>query len=232
MASLWKLPLVVVLEDNEWAQSTPSSANLAGSMCDRFAAFGFPVFEIDSTDVEELHAVAGRALAEARTQDGPVAIVIHTYRLCHHSKDDDYRPADEVAARWVLDPLKIQSRRLDLSVRAAIDAEVESVTTGRHRTGPGAMIAARAMGDALRAALEEDHRVILLGEDLADSYGGAFKVTRGLSTDFPGRVRSTPISEGAIVSLSAGLVLSGYRPIIEIMFGDFLPCVSTRSSTT
>jgi acetoin:2,6-dichlorophenolindophenol oxidoreductase subunit beta len=84
------------------------------------------------------------------------------------------------------------------------------------------MIAAHAMGDALRAALEEDDRVILLGEDLVDPYGGAFKVTRGLSTDFPGRVRSTPISEGAIAGLSAGLALSGYRPIAEIMFGDFL----------
>jgi pyruvate/2-oxoglutarate/acetoin dehydrogenase E1 component len=46
------------------------------------------------------------------------------------------------------------------------------------------VIAARAMGDALRAALDEDDRVILLGEDLVDPYGGAFKVTRGLSTDF------------------------------------------------
>ena len=126
LAALWKLPLVVVLEDNKWAQSTPSSANLAGSICARFAAFGFPVFEIDSTDVEELDAVAGRALAQARTQDGPVAIVIHTYRLCHHSKNDDNRPADEVAARWILDPLKIQGCRLDLSVRAAIDSEVKS----------------------------------------------------------------------------------------------------------
>jgi pyruvate/2-oxoglutarate/acetoin dehydrogenase E1 component len=84
------------------------------------------------------------------------------------------------------------------------------------------MIAARAMGDALRSALEEDERVVLLGEDLADPYGGAFKVTRGLSTDFPERVRSTPISEGAIAGISAGLALAGYRPIAEIMFGDFL----------
>src|SRR6516225_7829912 len=86
LAALWKLPLVVVLEDNEWAQSTPLSANLAGSMRDRFAAFGIPVFEIDSTDVEELDAFAGRALAQARKKEGPVTIVIHTYRLRHHSK--------------------------------------------------------------------------------------------------------------------------------------------------
>jgi pyruvate/2-oxoglutarate/acetoin dehydrogenase E1 component len=84
------------------------------------------------------------------------------------------------------------------------------------------MIAARAMGDALRSVLEDDERVILLGEDLVDPYGGAFKVTRGLSTDFPERVRSTPISEGAIAGISAGLALAGFRPIAEIMFGDFL----------
>ena len=70
--------------------------------------------------------------------------------------------------------------------------------------------------------LETDPRVVLLGEDLVDPYGGAFKVTRGLSTDFPDRVRSTPISEGAIAGVSAGLALAGYRPIAEIMFGDFL----------
>ena len=126
LASLWKLPFVVVLEDNEWAQSTPASANLAGSMSGRFAAFGIPAFEIDSTDVEEIDAVAERALGQARALEGPVAIIIHTYRLCHHSKNDDNRPADEVAARWQLDPIEIHGRRLDSSARAAIDAEVES----------------------------------------------------------------------------------------------------------
>lgn len=84
------------------------------------------------------------------------------------------------------------------------------------------MIFARELGATLGACLEADTRVVLLGEDLADPYGGAFKVTRGLSTAFPGRVRSTPISEGAIAGLSAGLALSGYRPIAEIMFGDFV----------
>ena len=126
LASLWKLPLVVVLEDNEWAQSTPVSVNLAGSMADRFAAFGIPVFEVDSTDVEEIDALAGRALGRAREQEGPVAVIIHTYRLCHHSKNDDNRPAGEVAARWKLDPVEVHGRRLDPSVRAVIDAEVES----------------------------------------------------------------------------------------------------------
>jgi pyruvate/2-oxoglutarate/acetoin dehydrogenase E1 component len=84
------------------------------------------------------------------------------------------------------------------------------------------VIYARALGDALHGALAENERVVVLGEDIADPYGGAFKVTRGLSTAFPGRVRTTPISEAAIAGVAAGLALAGYRPIAEVMFGDFL----------
>lgn len=84
------------------------------------------------------------------------------------------------------------------------------------------MIYARALGDALHKALSDDERVVVLGEDIADPYGGAFKVTRGLSAAFPKRVRTTPISEGAIAGVAAGLALAGYRPIAEVMFGDFL----------
>jgi pyruvate/2-oxoglutarate/acetoin dehydrogenase E1 component len=84
------------------------------------------------------------------------------------------------------------------------------------------VIFAKELGDTLRGCLSDDSRVVLLGEDIADPYGGAFKVTRGLSTAFPERVRTTPISEGAIAGVSAGLALAGYRPIAEVMFGDFL----------
>ena len=75
---------------------------------------------------------------------------------------------------------------------------------------------------ALQHAMQSDQRVYLLGEDILDPYGGAFKVTRGLSTLFPERVLTTPISEAAIVGLSNGLALRGLRPVAEIMFGDFV----------
>ncbi|GIH08164.1 pyruvate dehydrogenase [Rhizocola hellebori] len=84
------------------------------------------------------------------------------------------------------------------------------------------MIFSKELGAALRESLETDDRVVLIGEDIIDPYGGAFKVTRGLSTDFPERVRTTPISEGAIAGISAGLALAGMRPIAEVMFGDFI----------
>jgi pyruvate/2-oxoglutarate/acetoin dehydrogenase E1 component len=55
-----------------------------------------------------------------------------------------------------------------------------------------------------------------------DPYGGAFKVTRGLSTKYPGRVLTSPISEASLVGIAAGMALRGLRPVVEIMFGDFL----------
>jgi len=79
-----------------------------------------------------------------------------------------------------------------------------------------------ALNASLRGALAADERVILLGEDLLDPYGGAFKVTRGLATEFPDRVLTTPISEAGIVAVATGLALRGFRPVGEIMFGDFL----------
>jgi acetoin:2,6-dichlorophenolindophenol oxidoreductase subunit beta len=84
------------------------------------------------------------------------------------------------------------------------------------------VIFAKALNETLHHCLRKDPRVVVLGEDIADPYGGAFKVSRGLTTAFPERVKTTPVSEGAIAGISAGLALSGFRPIAEIMFGDFL----------
>jgi pyruvate/2-oxoglutarate/acetoin dehydrogenase E1 component len=74
---------------------------------------------------------------------------------------------------------------------------------------------------ALHGVLADDPSVYVLGEDLLDPYGGAFKITKGLSTRFPGRVLTTPLSEGAIVGTASGLALAGSKAIVEIMFADF-----------
>lgn len=79
-----------------------------------------------------------------------------------------------------------------------------------------------ALNGGLHQAMSSDSRVIFLGEDILDPYGGAFKVGRGLSTSFPGRVLTSPVSEAAIVGIASGLALRGLRPVVEIMFGDFV----------
>ena len=79
-----------------------------------------------------------------------------------------------------------------------------------------------SLNAGLQRAFASDERVYLLGEDVLDPYGGAFKVTRGLSAAYPGRVLATPISEAGITGLAAGMALRGLRPVLEIMFGDFM----------
>jgi len=79
-----------------------------------------------------------------------------------------------------------------------------------------------ALTEALREEMSADERIILLGEDLADPYGGAYKVTRGLSTEFgTDRVIQTPISEEGFVGASVGAALTGMRPVVEVYYIDF-----------
>ncbi len=79
----------------------------------------------------------------------------------------------------------------------------------------------KALNRALSDALDADPRVILLGEDLARA-GGAFNVTRGLQERFPERVLDTPISEPTMTGAALGAAISGLRPVLEIMFMDFI----------
>lgn len=81
--------------------------------------------------------------------------------------------------------------------------------------------------EAICAALEDemaaDERVLLLGEDVATA-GGVFKTTEGLPERFGlDRVRNTPICENTFVGVALGLAVTGFRPVVEIMFSDFLP---------
>ncbi len=79
-----------------------------------------------------------------------------------------------------------------------------------------------AVRDALGKALREDESVFIMGEDIAEM-GGSMAVTQGLLDEFgPGRVRNTPISEIAIVGSGIGAAIQGMRPIVEIMYEDFL----------
>jgi pyruvate/2-oxoglutarate/acetoin dehydrogenase E1 component len=78
-----------------------------------------------------------------------------------------------------------------------------------------------ALNRGLHQAFAEDERVYLIGEDLLDPYGGAFKVGKGLSTKYPERVWTSPVSEAALAGVGAGMALRGLRPVVEIMFGDF-----------
>ena len=71
-----------------------------------------------------------------------------------------------------------------------------------------------------RRALADDPRVFIYGQDVG-AFGGAFKATKNLAQEFPGRVIDAPISEDAMVGLAVGAAIEGMRPIIEMQFADF-----------
>jgi 2-oxoisovalerate dehydrogenase E1 component len=244
LAARWELPLLVVLEDNGMAQSTRQAETFAGSVPARAEGFGLGYASADTWDWKELHAVAGRVVDEVRSRGRPFLLHVRTYRLKAHSKGDDTRPRPEVEPYEVRDPVTLFAAEpahagLVEEAREAVGAAVaaaESAQPAVYRP-PEAPLAAppgwepatagservvHALNRCLARALEGDGAVILIGEDIESPYGGAFKATQGLSTAFPGRVRNTPISEAGIVGMGSGLALAGRRPVVEIMFGDFL----------
>lgn len=80
-----------------------------------------------------------------------------------------------------------------------------------------------AIRRTLKEEMEADERIFLLGEDIADPYGGIHNATKGLSKLFQERVINSPISEIAISGTGVGAAMVGMRPVIEIMYADFLP---------
>jgi 2-oxoisovalerate dehydrogenase E1 component len=248
VASKWDLPLLVVQENNRYAQSTSQSQTLAGDIQARATAFGIESARADTWNPAELLETAAAAIETIREQGRPFFLRVDTDRLMAHSKGDDDRDPAEVRSYWDRDPLTVFARdepeaaaRLELEAKATIDAAVTraeaspfaDVGTPEWTTpagspsweptlieNPGRVVA--SIHEALQRNMARDERIVILGEDIEGPYGGAFKVTKNLSLEFPGRVRNMPIAESAIVGLGNGLALSGMVPVCEIMFGDFI----------
>lgn len=250
LASIWGCRVLFVVENNGIAQTTYTTDTLGGSIEGRGQAFGLQTWRVNDADPEFSASVA-RVVAEVRESGKAGMLVIDTRRLGPHSKGDDLRSDDEKAGIAARDPLTALGRRLPAPQREDIEArnkvflariEAEALASPeasfdaqrQHTFSP--VSATRiddrqpaqasnvrvAINQALRTLLGGDERVLLIGEDLHEPYGGAFKVSAGLSGDFAGRVISTPISEAGITGASIGLALDGERPILEIMFADFL----------
>jgi 2-oxoisovalerate dehydrogenase E1 component len=245
IAAKWRLPLLIVLENNAYAQSTDQRETLAGDICARAEAFGIPTFTGNTWEYAALGECLHEAAARVRSESAPAFVRVDTYRLAAHSKGDDERDPREIARYSARDPVNgwLNSHAPDVAPFADARSRVDRAVLLADRDGPRSLDRAAAAGQAspvrqavvmepgtqldainraLRSWLEDDVQVVLLGEDVRAPYGGAFKATRGLSDEFPSRVLNTPISEAGIVGVSNGLALGGYRPIVEIMFGDFL----------
>lgn len=126
LASLWQVPLLIVIENNRFAQTTPIEQNLSGSIVKRVEAFDILVDEIESNDVSELYPVFSAAINYVRNNNKPFVQIVHTYRLNAHSKGDDFRDPEEIDRWRKKDPLNYYLKKMSVRERERIDQEVES----------------------------------------------------------------------------------------------------------
>jgi 2-oxoisovalerate dehydrogenase E1 component len=246
--SKWEIPLLIVCENNFYAQSTPQHVNLAGDIQARAEAFGIHTEKGDTWSPELLMQQARAAIAYVRSTSKPCFFLVETYRLNAHSKGDDDRDPNEVDGYRERDFLHLFQKEspsyfnlygeaLDKEINSFVDEILleedtsleeyylpQETVTGRTWTPLEAINKRQVelLNAFFREQLVADERTVFLGEDILSPYGGAFKVAKELSVLRPERVFSTPISESAITGISNGLALNGYKPFVEIMFGDFM----------
>jgi 2-oxoisovalerate dehydrogenase E1 component len=273
LAAVWKLPVIFVIENNQWGLSTPVSEQYACvDLVDRAAGYGMPGELVDGNDVLAVRDACERAAARGRAGRGPTLLECKTFRIRGHEEasGNDYVPAADIAAWVARDPIDRFEARLDeagllpaterAGLREELRLEVETLVSGalaapapatteddelgrvyaataplrradadrrahpRDAASDGDMRYLDAVREALRVALAADDRVVLLGQDIA-GYGGVFKATEGLADEFGAeRVRNTPIIESGAIGAALGLALAGFRPVVEMQFGDFVSC--------
>lgn len=127
LAALWKLPVVFVVEDNDWGISVPRSKSTSvASNADRAAGYGIPGVRVEDNSVEAVYAAAGEAIERARSGGGPTLIEVHTLRLWGHFEGDaeGYRP--ELASVPEHDPIPIYRDRL-LETGALTDVQYQEM---------------------------------------------------------------------------------------------------------
>lgn len=112
IASLWELPVLFVLEDNGYAQSTPKKYEHAGDLATRGESFGIRTTRMRANDVLAVHRASRSIVDEIRLAPRPQLLALETYRLAPHSKGDDTRDPREIAALRERDPLGLHREQL------------------------------------------------------------------------------------------------------------------------
>lgn len=153
VASLWQLPLVFLIKNNQWAISTPSSRGTAGDIHKRAHAYNMKGIRIDGTDVVEVYQACSEAFERARNNKGPTLIEAVTYRLRPHTTvdpDNLYRTNDEIQQAWLqYDPVEKFKQYLqknsgwsnahDLELQNVIKNEIDEQVS-KYMTYPAATI--------------------------------------------------------------------------------------------
>lgn len=260
-AAYKKLPVLLVCENNGWAELTPTRVTTpVERLARRSITYGIDGVTIDGTDVVLVRDTIAAAAERARAGHGPSLIECKVPRLWgHYNRDvEHYRPREDRASAAARDPLKVLGDQL-ISQGVLSASQVEKIITDQQArvealtktvlampltgtatatanvtgtsvpkpapsasTAPEELTYIGAVGAALRDELETDQRTVVYGEDVGNA-GGIFGGSKGLQKDFGvERVFDTPISESAILGSAVGAAMSGLKPIVEIMWADFM----------
>lgn len=269
MAAVWKLPLILIIENNRYAFSTPAHLQYAARrLSDRGPGYGIPSETVDGNDPDAMTEAIGRAVARARAGEGPTLIEAMLGRMRGHSEGDDSLkvvPPDELASYRSADPVPAYARRLeeegvlDTETRKRLDARIAelvetSISSAIEAAPPDVSVAFRpvfapepapqpasapavitsrsegkeityvdAINQAFHEEMERDESVVVMGQDIA-VFEGPFRTTKGLHGRWPRRIFDTPIAESGTIGIAIGAAILGYRPVVEMQFGDFVSC--------
>ena len=128
ISSLWNLPIIFILENNQYAQSTPVFLAHSGKLEDRARPFAIKTYIENGNDVEKIFNTANEIISYVRTNCKPAFLVLNTYRLGPHSKGDDYRDKKEIEKNAQNDPIKLFAGKISHSERKKIeDSVIDSV---------------------------------------------------------------------------------------------------------
>jgi len=127
IASLWKIPILYVVENNLYAQTTPIELAMSGNIKSRFQAFGIETIELNTTDVEVVQEGARQAVDAIKGSSSPFGLIIKTYRFSAHSKGDDYRDPKEIDYYKKSDPIELIKKGLNKVELVRVDSEVSDI---------------------------------------------------------------------------------------------------------
>lgn len=265
-AAMKQLPIIFLIQNNEYAISVHISEQLAGeSVLEISSGYrGLHVERINGLDYEASHFAFSNAVERARSGDGPSVIAARVVRLQSHSISDNqykYRTPTDIAKDQELDPLILLAEKLiqdkvckkeDLQkIQEEVIAEINEVSNWVSEQEdpdpetykdhvyvdnyPQAEITEKeppateekvflvdAINKALREEMERNPEMVIYGEDVAGPKGGVFTVTQDLSKLFGKRVFNSPLAEASIIGTAIGLATLGFKPVVEIQFGDYI----------
>lgn len=264
-----KLPIIFVIQDNQFAISVHVSEHIAGSSVEGISSGyeGIDVKRINGLDFQETLKHTEQAVARARKGDGPTVLIADVVRLQSHSISDNqtkYRDPKEIEKDQKKDPLlRLEKvlikdfgfKKKDFELlREEIQKEVDEATLWADEQAEPAPETAleyvladqyptpieekypvvvnkedsgEFLVDAINKGLHEEMahnpKMVIYGQDVGYGKGGVFSVTAGLTKAFgENRCFNSPLAEDSIVGTAVGLAAMGYKPVVEIQFGDYI----------